>query len=85
MQYLGTEKYYSNSRDFAINIYRNNNADEIVIEAVEVTNGNNITLSHKGRVPMNGQFNLNPQEYPKYSDEIAAAKNAIIIFSFATL
>lgn len=85
MQYIGTEKYNCNGRYFAINLYKNNIADEILIESVEVTNGSNIILLYKGHVPMNGQLNLSPEKYPKYKEEIIAVKNSIIIFSLDNL
>ena len=82
MQYIGEEKYYSDGRDFEIYIFRDNNNDELVLESYEIVNGNRkypLISSHK--VPMNGEWTLEPNEYPEYSEKLAAAKQSIIIYT----
>lgn len=80
MQYIASELYPSNGRDFEIVIYKDNNNDRLQLDAHEVIDGiRQIEIINTQFVQMNGSFNLPYREYPDFAEMIAASKQAIII------
>ena len=76
MQHFQTEKYGTEDRDFEIYTYKNNNADQIIIEVKEVTDGKNDDLPCRQVLSMNGEFNLPIEEYEGYGNRLAEIKVA---------
>jgi hypothetical protein len=81
MQPIQTEKYSTIDRDFEIITFKDSNNDELVINSAEVTKGTRQHLPYTSRVPMNGNWHLQPHEYEGYSDQLAAVKQSIIIYT----
>ncbi len=84
MEWLKSEKYGTIDRDFEIHTYRDNNGDRLIIEPVEITNGQRVDLLQlRAYVPMNGEFNKPQEEYENYSDSLAGVKSSLIIYVHA--
>lgn len=84
MQVLQQEKYGTKDRDFLIHTYRDNNTRTITIEPTEITNGKNERLTNLQsvfRIQDDESLNFDVEKYQGYSEQLAAVKQAIIIYT----